>query len=117
MNFSSWLKKLRESAGLSQTELAKEIGISRGSISFYENGERVPDIEILRKLCDFFRISADLLIGRTQEAFDEMMVTVCGLSRDSIEQIQRASVKKVNALNRILKRPEFWELLDMEDNA
>ena len=116
MNFESWLKKLRESAGLSQTELAKEIGISRGSISFYENGERVPDIETLRKLCEFFHVSADLLIGRTQEPFEEM-AAVCGLSWNSIEQIQRASVKKMEVLNRILGRAEFWELLGMEDNA
>lgn len=61
--FATRLKALREKKGMSQTELANEIGISRGSISFYENGERTADIEILNKLCDYFRVSADYLIG------------------------------------------------------
>ena len=46
-NFSRLLKELRESKGLKQAELAEKLGVSRGSISFYENGDRVPDIEFL----------------------------------------------------------------------
>lgn len=61
--FATRLKALRENMGLSQSELAAAIQVSRGSISFYENGERTADIEILSRLCEFFGVSADYLLG------------------------------------------------------
>ena len=51
--FSKKLKELRESKGMSQSALAEALEISRGSISFYENGERVPDILVLCKVSNF----------------------------------------------------------------
>ena len=42
--FAERLRDLREAAGLTQKQLADELGVSRGSISYYENCERVPDI-------------------------------------------------------------------------
>lgn len=65
--FSFRLKHLREKHGLSQAELADKLGISRGSISFYENNSRVPDIDVLGSLCDFFSVSSDYLLGRTDQ--------------------------------------------------
>ena len=74
--FSQRLKALREEQGLSQTELAEKIGISRGSISFYENGDRIPDIEILFKIHEFFDVTADYLLGlddsRNKESFKRL---------------------------------------------
>lgn len=65
--FSLRLKHLREKHGLSQAELADKIGVSRGSISFYENNSRVPDIDVLCSLCDFFSVSSDYLLGRSDQ--------------------------------------------------
>jgi len=61
--FAMRLHNLRSQNGVSQAELGDEIGISRGSISFYENEDRVADIETLLKLCRYFNVSADYLIG------------------------------------------------------
>ena len=63
--FPRRLKALREEKGLSQAELATKIGISRGSISFYENGSRIPDIEILAKLQAYFCVDYDFLLGKS----------------------------------------------------
>lgn len=63
--FSERLKCLREETGLSQGELAKRLDASRGSISFYENGSRAPDIHVLKKMCLLFGVTADYLIGLT----------------------------------------------------
>ena len=62
--FASRLKNLREEAGLSQGELAQKLGASsRGSISFYEKCDRVPDILFLRRVSEFFNVSTEYLLG------------------------------------------------------
>lgn len=61
-HFAERLKELREEKGLSQTQLADEIEISRGSISFYENGERTPDIEVFDRICEYFDVSYDYML-------------------------------------------------------
>lgn len=76
--FSSRLKLLRKKKNLQQGELAKELGVSRGSISFYENGDRVPDIEFLSKASEYFGVSADWLLGlSTVSSLDTNVRTVC----------------------------------------
>lgn len=66
MNFSDRLKKLRESKGLSQEELANMLGMPRTSITHYESGkDRVPRQDRLYKMADFFDVSGDYLLGRT----------------------------------------------------
>lgn len=63
--FSLRLKKLREASGVNQAQLAEELGVSRGSISFYENGDRIPDIEFLFRMAKHFNVSSDWLLGLT----------------------------------------------------
>jgi len=56
---------LRNEVGLTQLELANKINISRASLSHYEAGRRDPDTSTLEKLADFFNVSIDYLVGRT----------------------------------------------------
>lgn len=56
------LKKLREEKGLTQSELGKELGISPSTIGMYEQGRRVPDVQILKKMSAFFNVSIDYLL-------------------------------------------------------
>ena len=56
------LKKLREEKGLTQSELGKELGISPSTIGMYEQGRRVPDVPILKKMSAFFNVSIDYLL-------------------------------------------------------
>lgn len=57
------IKKLRIKNNLSQKNLAKKIGLSHQSISYYESGKRHPKIESWQKLADFFGVSVDYLRG------------------------------------------------------
>ncbi|MBQ8615829.1 MAG: helix-turn-helix transcriptional regulator [Clostridia bacterium] len=57
------LKKIREGRGVSQREVANAIGITISGYSNYEQGIREPSIEIIIKLCKFFNVSADYLLG------------------------------------------------------
>lgn len=59
------LKKLRTEKKLTQTELGKIINVTKVSISGYENGNRAPDTDTLKKIADYFEVSTDYLLGRT----------------------------------------------------
>ena len=61
--FSKRLKELRESKNLTIVALAKEINVSDAAISRWENQLRIPNIVDLRKIAEFFNVSADYLIG------------------------------------------------------
>ena len=63
--FAKRLRELREERGLTQAELAERLGIARNSIFSYETSRRVPDIEVLAKLAEFFEVNSDYLIGLT----------------------------------------------------
>ena len=59
------LRILRESRGYSQKGLAKRLGCSPSLISSYETGERSPSLQNLGELADCFGVTADYLLGRT----------------------------------------------------
>lgn len=63
--FPERLKELREEKELSINQLSKEINVSPTAISRWENNLRIPNIVNLFVLADFFDVSADYLIGRT----------------------------------------------------
>lgn len=59
------LRKLRKEKGLSQIAVQMQTGIEQAFISKYENGERVPPTETLMQLADFYGVSMDYIMGRT----------------------------------------------------
>jgi len=59
------LRELRKKNKLTQEQLGKIIHVTKVSISGYESGERTPDTENLRKLADYFGVTSDYLLGRS----------------------------------------------------
>ncbi|MCT4563048.1 MAG: helix-turn-helix domain-containing protein [Maledivibacter sp.] len=59
------LKQLRNERKLTQRQLAKLLNLSPSTIAMYETGQRKPDFQILQKIADFFDVSTDYLLGRT----------------------------------------------------
>lgn len=59
------LKELRKSKGISQLKLAMDLGMNQNSISRYENLEREADYSTLITLADYFNVSIDYLLERT----------------------------------------------------
>ncbi|MCL2556519.1 MAG: helix-turn-helix domain-containing protein [Firmicutes bacterium] len=57
------IKELREEKGLTQAQLAKAIGFNYRTISQYERGINEPDLKTIKKLCDFFEVTSDYLLG------------------------------------------------------
>lgn len=61
--FSERIIRLRKETNMTQSELAKKLGIPRTTYSNYENGNRQPDYETLQKIANYFGVSSDYLIG------------------------------------------------------
>ena len=61
--FAGNLKNLRMEKGIGQVELAKQIGVSKGIISLWENGLREPNMFSLIILAKYFGVSIDYLVG------------------------------------------------------
>lgn len=61
------IKNLREKNSLNQIELAKLLNISNTTLSQYETGQRIPSDDIKIKIADFFNVSVDYLLGRTNQ--------------------------------------------------
>lgn len=65
--FGEILKKLRKEKGLSGQELASILKVHKGSISNWETNRRSPDKEMLNTIAEYFDVSIDYLLGRTNE--------------------------------------------------
>lgn len=65
MTFALRIKKLREESGLTQSALAKELGIGASTVAMWETNDRMPTAQFVEKLADYFDVSVDYLLGRT----------------------------------------------------
>ena len=70
MEFGQILTELREEKGIYQKELAAHLNVSIGTISNYENGVHYPDLVVLCRLADYFCVTTDYLLGRTQYRYN-----------------------------------------------
>ena len=93
IEFSKRLIQLREQRGITQQELADKLKITRQSLSLYEKAERTINIELLARIADFFNVSTDYLMGRTDTAtMNEDIQTACkitGLSEEAINKFAK----------------------------
>ena len=65
------IKKLRENKNLNQLEFSKILNISNTTLSQYEAGNRTPNDEIKEKVADYFNVSVDYLLGRSEKCNSE----------------------------------------------
>ena len=57
------LKLIRKQKHFSQLKVAMDLSVSREALSYYENGKRSPDLQMLRRLSAYFNVSIDFLIN------------------------------------------------------
>lgn len=109
----------------SQEAFAKFLGISRPTVGFYENGQRLPDALVLRQIAEKCQVSADYLLGLAacKEPSNEEIHKKLGLSENAIEALIRVNDKTVktniggtenyllDSLNLLLENEERYNLL------
>ena len=64
--YKNRIRDLREDSDLRQTDVSKATGIDQKTLSNYETGKTSPDSYALIRLADFFGVSIDYLVGRTE---------------------------------------------------
>lgn len=65
--FSERLRHIRKQKGLTQAELADLAGIARASVTYYEREQRLPDVDILYRMCRATGVSADYFLGLSEQ--------------------------------------------------
>lgn len=91
--FATRLRKLIEENNISKNQLSEEIGVSRQAISQYCDGSTIPNADKLLKIAEFFNVSLDYLVGRTENfTTDNELRFVCdytGLNEEAIQKLQK----------------------------
>ena len=65
--FAKRLRDLRDEKNVSQEEVAKEVGITKSTLSKYELGKNEPGMMVAKRLADYFHVSFDWLVGHSDE--------------------------------------------------
>lgn len=118
------LKKLRCERSLLQKDIAKYLGITVAAYSLYETGKRTPSIDVLKKLCKFYNIDMDLLLGwREPEQYHvvygnpfedkEQSLTQEELDRRLKEEAARKALKFTDSDNGIYIDPNLQKLYEV----
>ena len=79
------IKNLREQKKITQSELAKQLGITRSSVNAWEMGISVPSTQYIVELANIFQVSTDFLLGVNNSA----SISVAGLTDQDIDLINR----------------------------
>lgn len=105
------IKSLRDEAGLSQADLAKELSVAQNTVSSWENGKRDPDTDTVIQLAAFFGVSTDYLLGAT-DIKNASSEEDAGLSADETELLElfrNASPALQDAAIRVLETDQKKE--------
>ena len=79
------LKNIRIAVGITQVELAKKLGVTKQSVSNWENGNIQPSVEMITKISEVLNVKCDVLLGLDSRQFIE----VTGLSDEQIAHVQQ----------------------------
>jgi len=74
MDISERIKNLRVNLKMTQTQLAKNAGLTSAAISQFEAGTRKPSFDALSKLANAFNVSTDFLLGKKEEEQNEIQI-------------------------------------------
>lgn len=69
------IQNLRKQANMSQFQLGKVLGIAASTLGMYETGKREPSLKVLNKIANYFNVSTDYLLGRSEPSQENKHVT------------------------------------------
>ena len=108
MEFSERLKDLRQQAGLTQVDVAEELGISQPAYASWERGAKKPTQENLVKIAQILNVSVDYLVGNSEEKADEL---------DNIELLFRMNSKGLTDSEKAVFKKDLIEFMEERKKA
>lgn len=111
MTFRIRVKQLREERSLSQYDLAEKLGVAQSTIGNWEAGKREPNYAMTIKIADFFGVSLDYLVGRTDEKTENIIKAPAKLADVGVESVTKSgsdelTAEEIKAIRRMLKKQE-----------
>jgi transcriptional regulator len=103
-NFSERLTKLRMEKHLTQEKFANILGVSKSTVSMYENGNRTPSFEIEEKIADYFNVDLEFLRGRseTRNLYQNNQKKLSKIRiKDLVNKIKKATAEKEMSSNEL----------------
>lgn len=96
--FGQRLNELRNTKNMSQEDLAKQLKISKSAIGMYERDQREPSFELINQIADYFNVTVDYLMGRTNlPNINETNMSFFGgpenYTQDEIEEMEAALMR------------------------
>ena len=97
----SFLKELRKEKGITQEQLAEELGVTGRTVSRWETGNNMPDISLLVDISDFYQVSIPEIIAgeRKSETMNEEVKEVAEAMSDYAVQEKAKLVKSIRNLS------------------
>ncbi len=110
------IAELRQDNGMTQRQLGEILSVTSGTISNYENGVHLPDIEKVIILADYFHVTADYLLGRTSSSVSPEMLQnqiINGKTlADLIDAFTKLPSNRQQALGLIISDMEIHQMID-----
>ena len=113
MLFSERLRELRQNKGLSQSQLAYALNISKSAISMYELGKREPDLETLECMADYFNVDINYLVGKEDGSMYYLDPEAAEIAQ---EVQQRPELKVLFDASRKVSADDLRFVIDMIDD-
>ena len=106
--FGDRLKELRKNNNLTQEEFGKIFGVAKNTVSYWEANTSKPDIELIKEIATHFGVTADYLLGITQEDVDglERLKTAlkeAGMWDYDIDDMSKEDFEKAMQIMNMLK--------------
>lgn len=102
------LKEIRMAKKMSQSQLAKQLGVAQNTVSNWENGNRLIDTETLIRISSLFSISIDYILGNSDEASPLKVIETKTLEKSEIEIL----FNKLNSLGKEKATEYISDLLE-----
>ena len=105
------IKQLREEKGISQLEFAKKINLTQQSVSAYEKGIREPSLDILKTIADFFGVSTDYILSKSDVRNPEKVE----VDMDEVDVAFASGIKGLNETNKMIIKSTLEALLAKQE--
>ncbi len=107
MLIGSRIKELRSLKGISQQTLGDQLNLSKTTISHYENETRIPSIETLIDIADYFQVDLNYILG-----IDNLITSSKRTIQASDEEIEFIlEIRRLNVYNRVIANPKKYAKL------